>query len=86
MQVGARWRTRAAAWVLLTSLALVALVALDLSFTGPYVRWFNARHKAEATRMALIGKSESEIVKVFGKPSRVDDAPRAYAYYPCVSG
>lgn len=63
-------------------LALVALVAMDLAFDGPYVTWFNRRHESLATASGLIGKHEEEIVKLFGVPSRVDDTPRAYVYYP----
>ncbi len=63
-------------------LALIALAATDMAFDGPYVSWFNNHHEAVATQSGLVGKSESEIVKLFGPPSRIDDQPRAYVYYP----
>ena len=44
--------------------------------------WFNRRHESLATASGLIGKSEDEIVKLFGTPSRLDSQPRTYAYYP----
>lgn len=63
-------------------LGLIVIITTDLALDGPYVSWFNRHHESLATTTGLIGKNEDEIVRLFGTPSRIDEAPRAYVYYP----
>ncbi len=72
----------------LASIALIvisilgAFVTLDLAYEGPYVSWYNRSHLERARNASLVGRSEVEVTRLFGIPSKVQQHPRAYAYYP----
>lgn len=63
-------------------LGVAGLGAADLAFDGPYVSSFNRRHQRLASASGLVGQREGQIIELFGQPSRIDESPRAYVFFP----
>lgn len=84
---GGRTRPRLAPFpLILGSMALVATLAvLDAVHHGPYATWFNRRCQQLADQSGLVGRPESDVIPILGRPTFHyvdDDSRRTYNYAP----
>jgi hypothetical protein len=48
---------------------------LEAGIPGPYTAWYIRHRQALIPRTGLIGRSDAEVERVLGRPTRIDDVP-----------